>query len=344
MCPNKCAAKGECKEMLGCVCTSGWVSHDCSEKVKCKDDCNNNGICHNNAKCGCYPGWTGTECNTLIPCARNCTDFANGICLPDATCKCKAGFAGNDCGDFIIIGNATDTESDDPFKALAFMNTEKIKKESKKLYNETEYKVERKKCPNKCSGHGRCNTTTGMCNCNKNYSGVDCSSNSTTNSNNTTNQTAEVVTVKNNTAASRVVPKKKIDPDEDIDDLDDEDDKIVLVKKPGKTTEKQKLEVENLKKYKFGKSNEIYYQTKDCSDNCNKRGLCLNSTCFCDQGFTSSDCSHTYSSYLNQGMKFADAIKFLVIAFATGVLITIIVLMVKSSQKVSTDHLEFDES
>lgn len=28
----------------------------------------------------------------------------------------------------------------------------------------------------------------------------------------------------------------------------------------------------------------VWVITKNCPNNCNKRGLCLNSTCFCDQG------------------------------------------------------------
>jgi hypothetical protein len=370
------------------------MSHDCSEKVKCKEDCNNNGVCHNNGRCGCYPGWRGVVCRTLIPCPRNCTDSNSGVCQPDSTCKCKPGFTGKDCSALTIIGNSTATNSD-PFKALTALTAKKIKSDSNKLKEDVKDKKKGGKkhkkilCPNGCSGHGTCNFSTGKCACENNFSGDDCNikmrkadvlkrqakdggdedNNNSSDDDNKNTKSSGANSSK--TDAKNATDSSSADEDSSSSSSSDKDaGKTSKDKDAGKTnkestetaattnandasnsdssaseaaaTEKQKLEIKNLKLYKMGDSGEIYYQTTDCMNNCTKRGLCLNSTCFCEQGYSSDDCAMTYKQYLEQGIKFSDVSGLLIGAFAFSLIGTIVVMMIKKANKVTNDHIEFE--
>ncbi len=391
MCPNKCSGHGTCKEVIGCVCKKGYTSHDCSEKVKCKEDCNTNGICHTNARCGCYAGWSGVVCRTLIPCPRNCTDSNSGVCQPDTTCKCKPGFAGKDCSVLTIVGNST-AASSDPFKALTALSASKIKIDPNKLKEEIKEKKQassnkkKKKilCPNGCNGNGRCDFSNGKCTCENNFTGDDCNmkvrkaevlkrqakDGSDDDSNNSSDddskssasgklsndsakstQDKDSDSTKSSKDASSDSTKSSKDASSDstkssTDASSDSgsDSSSDSSASEAAATEKQKLEIKNLKLYKMGDSGEIYYQTTDCMNNCTKRGLCLNSTCFCEQGYSSDDCAMTYKQYLEQGIKFSDVSGILIGAFGLAFLVTMIVMIIKKANKVTNDHIEFEES
>jgi hypothetical protein len=71
--------------------------------------------------------------------------------------------------------------------------------------------------------------------------------------------------------------------------------------------------------------------------------MCLNSTCFCDQEYTSEDCSMTYKKYLNQGYVLTDFIMYLIITFGVSLLLTLIYLLIKRSKRVTGDYLELEE-
>lgn len=304
LCPNKCMGNGECKELIGCVCNPTFIYHDCSMIVKCKDDCNKNGVCHNNAKCACFPGWSGPQCNSLVSCSRNCTSIDNGSCQTDTTCKCKSGYSGNDCS---INSNKTI----DIMQTITKLNSEKIKIKNSEIHSDI--------CLNNCTNNGDCNYTTGNCTCHSNFSGVDCSAKS-----------------------FAVIKLKRQDSEVDKDAADDDD-------KPSNSTANatditpapaQEPTQEAIITYKV--KGDIYIRTKDCTSNCTSRGICLNSTCLCEQGYSSNDCSMTYKEYLEQGYRFTGMIKFLIIALVSSSILTLIILIYRRSQKVSGDHLELD--
>jgi len=329
LCPNSCSNNGECRKSVGCMCKYGFTSHDCSEKVKCKDNCNNNGVCHTNARCGCFPGWSGVVCNNLINCDKNCTSFENGVCQIDGSCKCRPGFTGADCGDLTIIGN--DKEADvDAYKILSTIHSEKIAENNKKMKDKKKLK-----CPNDCSGHGVCKHSTGKCHCEDSYTGDDCSV-----------QVDPTTLIQRTTLKTRVDPKSKDEdtPDSATASKDAEKDNDEDDEKAEPTTIIKKSDKENVKSYKVGKTNEIIYQTTGCPNDCSTKGLCLNSACFCDQGYTTEDCSMTYKQYNEQGFKLQDVSSLFLIAFGGGLIITLISLLLSRSQKVSSDHIMFEEN
>lgn len=108
------------------------------------------------------------------------------------------------------------------------------------------------------------------------------------------------------------------------------------------TTEKQKLEMDNIVSYSVGSNKARYYATNDCRNNCTNRGRCLNSTCFCEQGYTSRDCSMTYSKYLTQGYKFSSIFLYLIIVFVAAMIATLIYLIIKGAKRVDNDYLRMD--
>ena len=142
--------------------------------------------------------------------------------------------------------------------------------------------------------------------------------------------------------------------DETTDVPDDNTDIVDLTSQPNSTqkspppqpkeTEKQKLEKENIISYEVGPKKMKYVATKDCAGSCTNRGVCLNSTCFCDQGFAEKDCSLTYDEFLNKGIKLKTAIKVSIFAFSGAAIITLIWLICTNSNKFATDHLDFSNS
>jgi hypothetical protein len=55
----------------------------------------------------------------------------------------------------------------------------------------------------------------------------------------------------------------------------------------------------------MGDSGEIYYQAADFSNNCTKRGICRNSTCFCQLDNSSDDYVMTFKQNLEHDIKFS---------------------------------------
>lgn len=108
--------------------------------LKCAslNDCNGHGLCHNN-KCQCFEGWGGatydsTSLVTAIDCSlRTCPHSTSWADLPDRT-----GFAHRnaECSSVGVCDRSTGIcKCDNNYEGPA---------------------CERMRCPNMCSGHGRC--------------------------------------------------------------------------------------------------------------------------------------------------------------------------------------------
>jgi hypothetical protein len=196
LCPNKCSNNGECKNIVGCVCNSGWIYHDCSFRTKCQDDCNNHGQCKNTGKCSCYPGYSGLTCGGFIDCPLNCTDSSNGLCQNNGQCKCNEGYTGLDCANYSGPINKTHT---DPIAELTSVRSEL--RQEQQVTNQTNTTS----CINNCTNNGECDTANGKCICKNGFYGDYCQNTKiiaseanitlTANFTNTTNTTIETTLI-----------------------------------------------------------------------------------------------------------------------------------------------------
>jgi len=141
--PGCVAGQGVCKsDEKGnpvCVCKPGFGGPDCGGKV-CDKDCNGRGICLD-GKCHCEKGWSGENCE--LGCKNNCNN--RGKCVPDPksgapTCQCNPPFYLDDCHKGRCPGALFS-----PTGAQSF-----------------------------CSGHGTCDTSTGVCKCEPGFTGAGC--------------------------------------------------------------------------------------------------------------------------------------------------------------------------
>lgn len=185
ICPNSCSGHGMCEEYDICSCylavdgSIAWIGNDCSQRtcpmgvawigfVQNANDvhplmeCSNKGICNRDAgTCECYPNFEGIACERTI-CPNDCS--MQGVCYTarqmaeaadriydtpwdadkNTGCVCDTGFRGPDCsivecrsGPDVMRGLGSEAGRD-------------------------------------CSGRGRCDTTTGSCECFQGYYGTRC--------------------------------------------------------------------------------------------------------------------------------------------------------------------------
>lgn len=65
-----------------------------------------------------------------------------------------------------------------------------------------------------------------------------------------------------------------------------------------------------------------------CKNNCTASGLCLNSTCFCNQGKTGPECEYTYKEWFERGFEFKKVYGWLIGALGgtTAIVLTILLI------------------
>ena len=168
-CKRNCGGNGICLENGKCLCSPGWSSETCEDKI-CPNNCSitkNNkqilgGICSIEKKlCECFPGFKGEDCSNLAECPNNCTSSTHGECLSIGKCNCKPEFTGSDCSEKRCPNNCNNQGN---------CKQPEAKCECYLGYYGQDCNL---KCSNNCSSKGYC--FGGQCMCIKGWTGVDCS-------------------------------------------------------------------------------------------------------------------------------------------------------------------------
>jgi hypothetical protein len=201
ICPRNCfqsatPAQGTCNTATGvCACNAGWGGADCSvAQMMCpgpqSPPCSGRGSCVlSTGQCQCYPQvmldnlpsnvparnftfrYTGTYCQTfvcptlMLPDGTMTVCSNHGMCT-DTQCNCNQGFAGADCS----VGTLS-CPSPCPANISSCDMTVGQCACTRGL---TGPLCDQHVCPTTvagvdCSGHGTCDSTTGICNCDPQY-------------------------------------------------------------------------------------------------------------------------------------------------------------------------------
>lgn len=298
-----------------CHCNTGWQEVDCSVPVVCKQNCLTQGICLSSGQCQCYPGFSGSACQIYIPCPNNCTDAEHGRCMNDGSCLCTKQFQGESC------------ELD--IKMVAFDV----------------------KCPQDCLGQGTCNKDTGLCICNPGFGGPDCSM-------------VEHDDLDENLDLIDAIQNEQED-EQDLEQNDEAGEPDHLQPAVGVSVEgimksmKQEDGFQSLFPFQdegeeeewdqleslgpFGKTllgrsrkKEVEVEImdlKECPSKCNKKGICVNSKCFCMQGYTGERCQASKVRDLVEGYRYRNLYIFSVLSFILGLVAGfVLVRLYKQSQ------------
>eukprot|EP01052_Picozoa_sp_SAG31_P012600 SAG31_NODE_741_length_12429_cov_13.571127_4_plen_1359_part_00 len=167
--PEKCSGHGICNRTGNgsCTCDANFAGADCSScspgfygYPNCIDDpcdpnpCSGWSRCAVDGSCSCILGYSGLACDIvpLHPC-DGVTCSERGTCV-NGTCACEEGYAGLECescaSGFISVSNGAlpDRSSSAPFCRVEV-------------------------CISHCNGRGTC--VAGLCDCDNEYAGPDCS-------------------------------------------------------------------------------------------------------------------------------------------------------------------------
>ncbi|XP_076879023.1 LOW QUALITY PROTEIN: teneurin-2-like [Brachyhypopomus gauderio] len=160
-CPRNCHGNGECVSGV-CHCFPGFHGMDCS-KAACPVLCSGNGE-YDKGSCVCYSGWKGPECD--VP-SHQCIDplcGGHGTCT-EGTCICSLGYKGDNCAEVDCL---------DP---TCSSNGICVGGEChcKPGWGGGHCELPRAQCPDQCHGHGAFVPDTGLCSCDANWMGPDCS-------------------------------------------------------------------------------------------------------------------------------------------------------------------------
>ncbi|XP_078267436.1 teneurin-2-like isoform X9 [Rhinoraja longicauda] len=160
-CPHNCHGNGECVSGV-CHCFAGFHGADCS-KAACPVLCSGNGQ-YAKGNCMCYSGWKGAECD--VPMGQ-CIDPACSGCgtCTSGTCVCSAGFKGEDCEEVDCL-DPTCSSHGVCAHGECHCNAG---------WGGLNCEIPRAQCPDQCTGHGTYIPETGLCRCDPNWIGPDCS-------------------------------------------------------------------------------------------------------------------------------------------------------------------------
>ncbi|XP_053564649.1 teneurin-4 isoform X3 [Bombina bombina] len=160
-CPSNCYGNGEC--VAGsCRCFLGFLGPDCG-RASCPVLCSGNGQ-YMKGRCLCHSGWKGAECD--VPTSQ-CIDVScsnHGTCIM-GICICNPGYKGEnceevDCMDPTCSGRGVCVRGE-CHCAVG--------------WGGPSCENPRATCLDQCSGHGTFQADTGVCTCDSNWTGHDCS-------------------------------------------------------------------------------------------------------------------------------------------------------------------------
>eukprot|EP00771_Trimastix_marina_P000786 gnl/Trimastix_PCT/1816.p1 GENE.gnl/Trimastix_PCT/1816~~gnl/Trimastix_PCT/1816.p1 ORF type:complete len:4918 (+),score=1318.73 gnl/Trimastix_PCT/1816:53-14806(+) len=209
LCPlvANCSGRGTCTGPNQCTCAAGWSGPSCSTPL-CTGvkDCSAHGTCTQPDQCACQDGWTGPACDVPICAAQDDCYHADGHgnCTAPGVCTCKADYwGGADCSEPLCptlqscSGHGTCTQPlpnpaclcepdwkgadcsvpkcDEVFECSG--PSRGVCESPQTCQCKEGYAgvaCELKLCPQNCSQHGSCNTTTGACLCDQGYEGSAC--------------------------------------------------------------------------------------------------------------------------------------------------------------------------
>ena len=142
----------------------------------CANDCSGNGDCELSV-CKCKPGFSGSDCSVKqcpgsfcyfdsIVLDQHCVVCSsNGACQANGECACEDGWTGPDCSMAVCPGGCSG--------AGTCLDTEFPLNQCVCDTVHSGYDCSEKLCLNACSFRGNC--TDGLCSCDTNFHGDDCS-------------------------------------------------------------------------------------------------------------------------------------------------------------------------
>lgn len=166
VCMDDCSFKGVCQQNGTCLCAPGHGGASCDVET-CPNDCSDHGVCFE-GQCACESGWTGPACATKAK-RRACEDgcHGHGHCTKSGDCACDGHYVGPTCERLQVPCSPRCGTHGTCHNGTCACETA--------WKGET---CETKTCPDKCSGHGRCEADGephAACACDKGWTGDACS-------------------------------------------------------------------------------------------------------------------------------------------------------------------------